>query len=580
MPRRNEQRETTYARWARPTIVAAATVAFVLKALDRYAGASTDDVFISLWTGERLAALDGLVNYNFEPLEISSSLLHTIVIAGLALLNSENTFILNKLFCLLCAASLLTFVGVYTKSLLDFGSPASNLAALVAVEVMIASFPAFLFWSMAGLETPLQTTLLFLYWAMLSSHWLGQGSRRALVLAIVVQCAYMITRPEGFLLILFSVVYVVLVRLVRPEFWRASLPLVWVPTLFGLIVAGLRYAMLGAFFPNPVYAKGSVDPIGEGLVYLGDFYMSGRLVKIATGAALLSACYFVFLIVKRRSDLRADMPAVLLLGVVLMQLCFVLCVGGDWMAGFRFLVPIIPAACLLTIWSAFRATHAIIRFVAPRMPAPVARLGFLHNAGSIAVLTAMLFLSATNAFQSLRTRLGLHGNSSLQGGIADIVANGWDLESVNRTVMRLNLGHRRDLLAAVPFIENDLAGLATKSRDGRIVFVTYQMGLVPYFVKRTRPDLDVYFVDTLGLCDRQIARMPLARGKGGVQAGDGVLKILDGSSGVLSAYILAKNPNLVYLPRNLERAEADYAALGFAMVHTRPGATYFFKSTT
>src|SRR3990172_8269285 len=78
-----------------------------------YAGAGRDDTFIALWTGISLAEGHGLVNYNFEPVEMSSSLLHTVIVAITYILAPDFIYTINKFLGLMAGAILL--VVLYQK---------------------------------------------------------------------------------------------------------------------------------------------------------------------------------------------------------------------------------------------------------------------------------------------------------------------------------------------------------------------------------------------------------------------------------------------------------------------------------
>jgi hypothetical protein len=248
------------------------------------------------------------------------------------------------------------------------------------------------------------------------------------------------------------------------------------------------------------------------------------------------------------------------------------------MAAFRFLVPTTPFLCMLMAWYVFRAADALTCRVTERRDLSDARTSMLSRVARVATLAAMIALSVVNlASERLKNPFSDHDNTSLQAGIGDLVAGGWDLASVNRSALMLNTYHRRDLEAITPFVENDLRRLALDAADGRIVYMSYQMGIVPYVIRHSAPDLDVYFVDTVGLCDRTIARLPLPRRHVGIAPGLNLLGTLTGKAGPLSDYVLATKPNLVYYPRAVVGADADFARLQFVRAYTHPGATFFFK---
>lgn len=74
----------------------AALLFYLFMSVTFFLGAGWDDLFLTLWQGENLAAGHGFVNYDFERVEISSSLLHTPIIALVSLAAPEHTFLWNK----------------------------------------------------------------------------------------------------------------------------------------------------------------------------------------------------------------------------------------------------------------------------------------------------------------------------------------------------------------------------------------------------------------------------------------------------------------------------------------------------
>ena len=65
--------------------------------LNWYVAAGRDDTYITLWSAFGVSQGYGFVNYNLQPVEISSSLLHVLILALFALLSVDNIFVINKI---------------------------------------------------------------------------------------------------------------------------------------------------------------------------------------------------------------------------------------------------------------------------------------------------------------------------------------------------------------------------------------------------------------------------------------------------------------------------------------------------
>ncbi len=198
----------------------------------------------------------------------------------------------------------------------------------VALAVLVGA-PWLPYWSVQGLETPAVTLLLTLGWvryleevdADRGAHLAGP----ALGLAPVV-------RPDAAL----AVALIGLWHLVRPgPAWtpRARRAVVTVG-LAGVALVVLKLVWFGAILPNPFHVKTGADAPLRGLQYLRHL----ATVPHPALPALLGVGLLVGPGLALRRDDRA-LPAVLALG----WLAMVGLVGGDFMANFRFVVPVWPA---------------------------------------------------------------------------------------------------------------------------------------------------------------------------------------------------------------------------------------------
>jgi len=237
------------------------------------------------------------------------------------------------------AANLLTLLLVWLL-VRRWRRPESDSAAEhyldLAAPLLLAINLPFLIWASAGLETSLFALEIILTFILWGR---GQGPRYpALATALLAA----LTRPEGLLLF----IALVLARTAELVRRRERLLKSDVRNLLAFLIPYLVYFLWRFFyyghsvFPNSYYAK--VDPgriaLKEGLFYLFSWLEWGSLpllLLLGFGAYGLS----------RRRDRLLLAPA-LFLGL---YLGFILYVGGDWMPDFRFLTHLEPLLVALSV---------------------------------------------------------------------------------------------------------------------------------------------------------------------------------------------------------------------------------------
>lgn len=233
-------------------------------------------------------------------------------------------------------------------------------AVPLAGFLLACSWP-FGFWTMGGLETIaagfLLTASMALLAAAATSGSVGIGLAAGSALGLLA-----LTRPEGFV---FGCIAIPL--LLVPSVRRHRTAIAAAMGVNALIVCGgflARYLYYGELLPNSVSAK-----VGGGLfqtLWLGLGYLFSSLF-VTTGLMALLAAFRLGDV--RRATLAADAQdneaqplLVYTLGAaILLQFAFIVGVRGDWMPGARFLVPVIPALCLLAAIT-LRQVPAFVRW--------------------------------------------------------------------------------------------------------------------------------------------------------------------------------------------------------------------------
>lgn len=538
-------------------VLITALVAFIWLGLTRNLGAGTDDVFITLYAGQALSDGEGIVNYNGERVEMSSSLLHTLVVAAIHEVAPNYVFTLNKLVGAACGA--LTLVVLYLGRAVLFRAGRWRFAAYTMTLLLVATNPAFVYWSFGGLEAPFATLFLATYAVSLLDH-----RRRPTAVnetsGIGSQCLYIMTRPEGFFLLLFTAVYLTLMK----RYGRRALRLriVLFPLAFFTGVTTFRWFYFGALMPNTVYAKsgGIIEGIANGLTYAANFYNASALlvcallIQVVLGLVFARSLVYATVVYPRRVPL--PLATTLLFGLTLATQLVVLCSGGDWMGHFRFFVPVIPLLTPLVVTQCAEAFGATHRRVANRY--------VLYGTGAVLAVCALIVNPGQSAINTPRMLPLRNGDFGLPYSLLEVVDQA---KSIDDTVIRLNGPNRGFLRSFDRFLDERFTALHEEHRP--LVIATGQMGLFPYRIKRQFPDADVRFIDTLGLCDATVAHLPMPKDPIGLKDGRFVDVVLAGNAGPLSDYMFAQEPNMAYmlgggidLTENIARMEA----IGFTLV--------------
>ncbi len=220
---------------------------------------------------------------------------------------------------------------------------ASPRLALFPCVVLACSGP-FATWSTSGMETSAFALFVVLATEAAARFVEGDGERRHAAMAIVALVVATLLRPEG-ALVAAVLGGGVLVLAARSRDKGVAIP----------VAAGLVYlALIGAYtawrlhyfghpLPNTFYAKtgGGFAQAARGAEYVGLFVLHFVLPwAVALGIALLGE--------RSRLAARFAEPRLLLSSVLLVVYsAYILFVGGDYMAMYRFFVPVWPALALV-----------------------------------------------------------------------------------------------------------------------------------------------------------------------------------------------------------------------------------------
>lgn len=351
-----------------------------------------DDAFISFRYAQNLVDIRALVFNAGERVEGYTNFLWTLLMSG-AYLGGIDPLIFAGVLTMLLACSILALT---VRLALHFVPP---VWAWAGVPLLALSSPFLLYTARgSGMETALFTALILAtLLALLHRRWRVAGVLVALTL---------MTRPDGVLLGGLGGLYALWIGWQRPsqpdtprrERWRARLA----PALsYGLTVVLLygpyflwRWWYYGYLLPNTFYVKvGSTwAQVLRGVAYLTDYAISSPLLPLALLASLVG--WWVWLnphgppasadddTQPGQPDAHVPRPSwgdlLLLYGLLLLMGLYIVAVGGDWMPGQRFFVPLIPLLVLVCIWGLANLARRFRRLW------PVAAVVLLVASGSMA----------------------------------------------------------------------------------------------------------------------------------------------------------------------------------------------------
>lgn len=287
-----------------------------------------DDVFISLRYADNLVT-HGVYAFNpGEVVEGASNPLWVLLIAACRSLGADSLAAAKVMGA--CCSMILPWITLALTAAVAPGAPAFAGGWLAGLCAPLA------LWGVNGLETPAYTLAVTLG-LLLAIHDLNRerGFPRAAPAFVV--AAWL--RPEGPLLAAPFLIAMAWQGRQRPAARRMAV-LAW-----GIIVGGVaalvggRLALFGSPVPNTFYAKitnPELSGLGDGFSYLlGGWSAAGGLpLACAMGMSV-------------PADRRLWQRWALVAATVLAQGSFIWYSRGDWMAGFRFLLPVLPACFAL-----------------------------------------------------------------------------------------------------------------------------------------------------------------------------------------------------------------------------------------
>lgn len=407
----------------------------------------TDDAFLTLRTVDHFLAGRGLVWNVGERVQVYTHPLWMLMLAGVKAI-LHHPYYTNLGLSML--VSLLTVLLVAR-----FGRGGVMAVGLGILSLTLSK--AFMDYSTSGLENPLSHLLLTLF-ILLGTR--GRVSNATIGWLALTAGLAGLTRLDTLLLYLPTILMLFIGRWSRRTLLLGFLgfsPLIlW--ELFSLIYYGFP-------FPNTAYAKLStgiprVDLLEQGLLYGLDSLNRDplTLLLIGSGAA-------VGLLRGRRLE-KGIAVGVLLYGL------YILWIGGDFMSGRFFTLPLMAAVLLLIpAWDWLRGNLLLLPF------------------------TLILVVGLTPDASPIRSGAGYGSRGfgrTFVNGIAD-----------ERAVYYQGTGLlKQERNRGLPYHRWKELGLQTEGHGE--VQVRQALGMIGYYA-----DPDIHFIDTLGLADPLLARLPV-----------------------------------------------------------------------
>lgn len=447
-----------------------------LHGLFLYSGSTgTDDIYMTYWSAKALSDGGQIINYNGNAIEQSSSLLHVIILATLYKLSGIPLAILGIVFSVLMGGMTLLVAWHVAHSL--------NIKYPWFVILFYALFPYFAYWSFAGLETTLVALLVTLL-IYTTIKIFTQKITKSLFLAIILLIfAYILARPEAiFIISLFFLemaAYMLIYNRINQKgevtyttgHYIKLTQLLGASLIIFILLSLWRYQTFGQIFPLPVYAKSAALPLSnflDGIEYLFQHYWIPSLA-ILTGLVAVGTIQ----ILKHRLQETREHAVVIILLFFLAQMAFVVTKGNDWMAGGRFLVPVLPLLMVAGLYTI------------GQLPVKVAPI--------ILVLLSLTALIDNAKFNKYNSR-GIFW--PLAKTVSEPVSN--DFESIPHRFHWPEQVRREHLAYIPPIIMLDKIITRLLEIKSSLTIISGEMGIIPFYIANQHFG-KVEFIDMYGL---------------------------------------------------------------------------------
>ena len=316
--------------------------------------AGRDDAYITYWAAHTLREFGEIANINGVHIEQSTSLLHVLVLGALSFVTRLSVPAIGPPLSVLFGV--VTVIYTYEFARLYVGRWYAMGGAMI-----VATAAPFVYWTTGGLEgtmTALAATALLYH---LTCYLERPGSGRPSPTVWVAMGAFLLARPESIFVIasvLLGMFVILRIRGItvadeRLESYALSIrKLLWAALAAAVLVAviyAFKIFYFGDWLPQPVAAKLGGDALlaslGDGTEYLINALLPPP-VSLLPFFFIAGAVYFARRLVLDEPEFTGGL---LLTLYAVAYIAFIFLVGGDWMEGSRFIVPVIPAMAVLGV---------------------------------------------------------------------------------------------------------------------------------------------------------------------------------------------------------------------------------------
>jgi len=390
-------------------LLAAIILLFLIHAA--YLNCVAEDSFIAFRYARNLASGHGLTwNVGQLPVEGYTNYLWVLLLAFATVLHL-NVPLFSQFVGIAAGVAVIIYTFRFAHDILH----QRTIHSLIPCVLLAVSGP-FATWAGSGMETTLFALLVLIGCFYFARHQTSHQPSHLLVSSVAMFLATL-TRPEG--LMCFAILIALYFVLAEGGF-RASLSRL-LPALLIFIVPFSahvlwRVSYFGYLLPNTFYAKtgGTWYQFLRGAMYTGYFFVY----------FILPYLFLVVLLVWERSNrlgepsgrlplratLRKYFGIMICISLVVVYTLYIVAVGGDYMAMFRFFVPLLPLIYLL-IGS---ATSSLFTVVYQSLTKRILAIGLL------------LFAIATTIFQSTPAeRIILHAPLFQHGQYQGVQTERW-----------------------------------------------------------------------------------------------------------------------------------------------------------
>lgn len=319
-----------------------------------FPSAGRDDAYITYWAAHTLREFGEIANINGAHIEQSTSLLHVLVLGVLSFVTRLSVPAIGPPMSVVFGV--VTVIYTYEFARLYVGRWYAQGAAMI-----VATAAPFVYWTTGGLEgtmTALAAMALLYY---LTRYLERPGAGRPPAVVWVGMGAFLLARPEAIFVVASVLLGMFVILRIRgitvaderlEDYALAIRKVMWAALAAGALMAAivaLKILYFGDWLPQPVAAKLGGDAlfssIGEGTEYLLNALLPPP-VSLLPFFSIAGAAY----IVRRLTRDEPEFLGGLILALyAVAYISFILLVGGDWMEGSRFIVPVIPALAVLAV---------------------------------------------------------------------------------------------------------------------------------------------------------------------------------------------------------------------------------------